>query len=106
MQGQYKNSYSTERQLNFSVPLGSVARPVLYLAYASTLEEVIQKEHATKNQSTTWNIGYQKDISLYGFADDHAIRKEFTPTKVDDESQCVYSLEQCLINIKEWMDSN
>ena len=43
-----KNSYSTERQLNFSVLQGSVAGPVLCLAYASTLEEVIQKENATK----------------------------------------------------------
>ena len=59
-----------------------------------------------KNQSTTWYIGFQKDIGLYGFADDHAAKKEFTPTKVDDESQCISSLEQCLINIKAWMDSN
>ena len=51
--GNIKNSYSTERQLNFSVPHGSVAGPVLYLAYASTLEEVKQKENATKNQSIT-----------------------------------------------------
>ena len=43
-----KNSYSTEKQLNFSVPQGSVAGPVLYLTYASTLEEVIQRENATK----------------------------------------------------------
>ena len=101
-----KNSYSSARQLNFSIPQGSVAGPVLYLAYASTLEEVTQKENATKNQSTTWNIRSQKDIGLYGFADDHAVKKEFTPTKVDDESQCISSLEQCLINIKAWMDSN
>ena len=44
-----KNNYSTERQLSFSVPQDSVAEPVLYLAYASTLKEVIQKENATKN---------------------------------------------------------
>ena len=44
-----KNSYSTERQLNFSVPQGSVAGSVLYLAYTSTLEEVTKKENATKN---------------------------------------------------------
>ena len=43
-----KNSYSTERQLNFSVPQGSVAGPVLYHAYASTLEDVVKKENATK----------------------------------------------------------
>ena len=100
-----KNSYNKKATI-FSVPQGSVAGSVLYLAYASTVEEVIQKENATKKQSTTWNIGSQKDIGLYGFADDHAIKKEFTPTKVDDESQCIYSLEQCLINIKAWMDSN
>ena len=40
-----KNSYSSVRQLNFSVPQGSVAGPVFYLAYASTLEEVIQKQN-------------------------------------------------------------
>ena len=55
-----KNSYSSARQLNFSIPQSSVAGPVLYLVYASTLEEVIQKENATKNQFTTWNIRSQK----------------------------------------------
>ena len=99
-----KNSYSTERQLIFSVQQGSVAGPVLYLVYANTLEEVIQKRECYKSQSTPWNIESQKDIGLYGFADDHAIKKEFTPTKLDDESQCISSLEQCLINIKAWMD--
>ena len=98
-----KNSYSTERQLNFLVPQGCVAGPVLYLAYTSTLEKVIKRENATKNQSTKWNKETKKDIGLYGFADNHAIKKEFTPTKVDDESRCIDSLEQCLINIKAWM---
>ena len=70
------------------------------------LEEVIQKQNAMKNQSTIQNIKSQKDIDLYGFADDHALKKEFTPTKLDDESQCISSLEQYLINIKAWMDSN
>ena len=41
-----------------------------------------------------------KDIGLYGFADDHAIKNEFTPAKVDDESQRISSLKQCLINIR------
>ena len=101
-----KNSYSSVKQLNFSVPQGSVAGPVLYLSYARMLEEVIQKQNAMKNHSTTWNIRYQKDIGIYGFVDDHAVKKEFTPTKVDDESHCLSALEQCLINIKAWMDSN
>ena len=53
-----KNSYSSARQINFSVPQGSVAGPVLYLAYASTLEEVIQKQNAMENQSTMQNIRF------------------------------------------------
>ena len=36
------------------------------------------------NQSTMQKISSQKDIGLYGFADNHAVKKEFTPTKVDD----------------------
>ena len=60
-----------------------------------------------KNKSTAWNCNWsQQDIGLYGFADDHAVKKEFTPTKEDDESQCLSSLEQCLISIKAWMDNN
>ena len=43
-----QNSYTSARQLNFSIPQGSEVGPVLYLAYASTLEEIIQKENATK----------------------------------------------------------
>ena len=101
-----KNSYSSARQLNFSVPQGSVAGPVLYLAYASTLEDITQKQNVMENQSTMWNIRSQKDIGLYGFADDNAVKNEFTPTKVDNEPQCIASLEECLINIKTWMDSN
>ena len=93
--------------MNFSVPQGSVAGQVLYLAYACMLEEVLQKQNAMKNQSTNGTLNWsQKYIGLYGFADDHAVKKEFTPTKVDDESQCLSSLEQCLVNIKAWMDSN
>ena len=33
-------------------------------------------------------------------------RKNLIPTKVDDEYQCIFSLEQCLMNIKAWVDSN
>ena len=59
-----------------------------------------------KNQPTPRNIRPQMDIGLYGFADDHAVKKEFISTKVDHESQCIPSLEQCLISIKAWVDSN
>ena len=50
-------SYSNNIDLNLSVPQGSCAGPVLYLAHASTLQEVIPD-----------------DLCLHGYADDHAIK--------------------------------
>ena len=54
--------HSKEHQLPFLVPQGSVAGPVLYNAYASTLQHVVQSP-----------------IKLYGFADDHTIKDSFMP---------------------------
>ena len=49
--------HSKEHQLPFLVPQGSVAGPVLYNAYASTLQQVVKSP-----------------IKLHGFTDDHAIK--------------------------------
>ena len=62
-------AYSAEKQLPFSVPQGSCAGPSLFLAYASTLQEVKSiAEHEPGKHA----------ISLNGFADDHSIKKSFT----------------------------
>ena len=47
------SAYSSEHELQCSTPQGSCARPVIYLAYASTVQEVIPS-----------------DIPLHRFADD------------------------------------
>ena len=65
--------YSTPRELLFSVPQGSCNGPVFYLAYSSTIREVISD-----------NI-----ISLHGFADYHAFDKDFDPVKSNEESEAV-----------------
>ena len=52
--------HSKEHQLPFLVPQGSVAGPVLYNAYASMLQQVVQSP-----------------ITIQGFADDHAIKDSF-----------------------------
>ena len=54
-----ENVYSTEKSLSFSVSQGSVVGPLLYNAYAATLEGVVSPP-----------------INLHGFADDHMV-KEF-----------------------------
>ena len=57
---------SKEIDLPFSVPQGSCAGPVLYSAYASTLQEVINDQ----NEWTRIN----KPIELHGFVDNHAYK--------------------------------
>ena len=80
--------HSTEKPLLFSVPQGSVAGPVLYNAYASTLKEVVSSS-----------------IELHGFAEDHMIKDSFKPN-TDQESRGIQTFEKCTSNIKDWMDVN
>ena len=65
--------YSTPRELLFSVPQGSCGGPFLYLAYSSTIIEVMP----------------DNTISLHGFADDHALDKDFDPVKPNKESEAM-----------------
>ena len=81
--------HSKEHQLPFSVPEGSVAGPVLYNAYASTLQHVVQSP-----------------IKLYGFADDHIIKDSFMPDNVIDSESYVITIESCITSIKHWMGRN
>ena len=82
-------SYSSERDLTFSVPQGSCMGPVLYLTYAGTLQEVIPS-----------------GVTLYGYADDHAVKLSFPTVDGTEETTAIEELEQCALRIKSWMDEN
>ena len=82
--------YSTLRELVFSVPQDSCGGPILYLAYSSTVREVIP----------------DNNIFLNGFADDHALDKDFHPVKLNEDSEAIQLLELSTSNIKTWMDQN
>ena len=90
-------AYSAEKQLPFSVPQGSCAGPSLFLAYASTLQEV--------KSIAEYEPG-KPAISLNGFADDHSIIKEFHPTMDNQETDCITDLECCMGEVQIWMDKN
>ena len=83
------NSYSTPRELPFSVPQGSCAGPVLYSVYASTIQHIIMNDQ----------------ISLYGYADDHGLRMTCKPV-AESEISTVKDLQDCLSSVKDWMDEN
>ena len=78
---------SKETELPFSVPQGSCAGPVLYSAYASTLQEVINDQ----DESPSIN----KPIELHGFANDHAYKKSFVAKSQVDEINMMVDLENC-----------
>ena len=79
---------SSHKDTPFSVPQGSCLEPYLYLAYAATLEDIID----------------EKQLKIMEFADDHALRKTCKPTE-QDQGLTVRCLEQNLLNIKQWMDA-
>ena len=53
------------RQLDYSVPQGSIQGVFLFISYAFTLDEIV------------------KDLTLNGFADDHSVRNTFKSSQLD-----------------------
>ena len=89
--GDIDGYHSREIDLKFSVPQGSLAGPVLYLAYASTLRYVIPDT---------------SKINLIGYADDHSLNKNFRTDNRIEEISMIKSLKLCMNDIKDLMDSN
>ena len=83
------SSYSKEKDLTFSVPQGSCLGPVLYLAYAGTLSEIIPS-----------------DIEIHGYADDHAVKLSFPADDRNKERRAISQLEDCALEINNWMHKN
>ena len=84
-----ENRYSISRDQDFSVPQGSCANPIFYLAYASTMENEIPPE-----------------INLHRYADDHGIKDKFNPSDKESEKSVIDRLVDTTNDIKTWMDSN
>ena len=85
-----RGSTSQPRQLDYSVPQGSIQGAFLFIAYASTLDLVV------------WPSG----LELNGFADDHSIRTTFRPSKLDhrEEHATIDKIEATMLKVKSWMD--
>ena len=81
---------SQPRQLDYSVRLGSVQGAFLFIAYASTLDLVVQPS----------------GLKLNGFVDDHSICTTFKPSKLDhkEELDTIANIEDTMLDIKSWMD--
>ena len=84
-----ENKISQPRQLDYSVPQGSVQGAFLFITYASTLEQIVDSQ-----------------LTLNGFADDHSVRLAFKPSKLDhkEELDTIAIMEKSMQDIKVWMD--
>ena len=85
-----RGTTSKPRQLDYSVPQGSVQGTFLFIAYASTLALVVQPSV----------------LELNRFADDHSICTTFKPSKLDhkEELDTIATIESTMLDIKSWMD--
>ena len=81
-------SFSTNQDLCFSVPQGSLCGPVLYNADVSTMSTVVPPA-----------------IAIHAYADDHALTKEFNSSLPQEEVDTAQSLSNCLDKVKKWMNS-
>ena len=72
------------------MPQGSVQGAFLFIAYASTLDLVVQPS----------------GLELNGFVDDHSVHTTFKPSKLDhkEELDTIATIESTMLDIKSWMD--
>ena len=45
-------------------------------------------------------------ININGYADDHSLNKNFSANNRIEETSTIRSIELCMIDIKDWMNSN
>ena len=85
-----RGTTSQPRQLDYSVPQGSVQGAFLFIAYASTLDLVVQPS----------------GLELNGFVDDHSVCTTFKPSKLDhkEELDTIATIESAMLDIKSWID--
>ena len=82
---QIEDKFSEVKTTDFSVPQGSILGPILFICYASTLQELFTNHN-----------------SLSRYADDHSFIKSFLPI----DHNILSELELDIINISDWMYQN
>ena len=77
------------KQLHAYVPQGSCGGPVIYLIYASTIQDIILPT-----------------IDLHAFADDHGLKNHFNIGDTVLEQNTISDLENCVCDVNIWMNKN
>lgn len=77
------SAYSETKEMSFSVPQGSCMGPSLFTMYAGSIKNAIPE-----------------DSDLYGYADDHTVSKEFSPSTPGNEELSLLSLSNTVDSIQ------
>ena len=93
-------TYSLPRLLTCGVVQGSVSRPVVYYAYASTLKYMVQD---TDQDCDSENVS---ELNLNRFADDHLLNTNFDPNEEGVELNTKQRMESKMCDINTWMNGN
>ena len=56
--------------------------------------------------SSTLTLVIPRPIDIHGFADDHALKDKFKIGNHTEERRCITNLENCAMEVKDWMDKN
>ena len=76
--------------LTFGVPQGSILCPILFTLYTVPLAKTYRKHH----------------IFYHLYADDIQLYLTFKPNRNGSKEECIYSLENCMNEIRNWMCIN
>ena len=83
------NKQSDTKTLQYGVPQGSCAGPVVFTLYIAALNTIISSSFP--------------NINLYGYADDHKLALVHFAGNTDSELQAKLNMERCLENVIIWM---
>ena len=85
-----ENNFSKYADLQFGVPQGSCAGPVIFTLYIAALSRVVKSY----------------PVDLHGYADDHKIAINFYAGNNDSETTTKQNLQSCLEDVTAWMSDN
>ena len=83
------DTISSVHNIKYGVPQGSVAGPVIFLAYLSSLYDIMER--------------HLPEIKVGGYADDHQLYLSYHPGNQENEQDMINRFDRCISDVRSWM---